>query len=321
MSDAPMLPPRDPSGHKGTFGTVSVVGGGANRETGITMLGGPVLSALASLRAGAGLVRLAVPEPLLAAALAEALPLTGVALPTDESGDLIAHECAARLDELASQSGAVVIGPGLGVSAGAAAAVLRLVGGGQESTPIVLDADALNNLAQLEDYPRELRAPCVLTPHVGEFGRLAAPLGVALTGETIAALEQAAQELAQRLGAVVVLKSSATVVTDGLRTWTLDAPNPALATAGSGDVLAGVIGSFIAQHHRAPILAGSRTIPSEGLGGISLFDAARAGVCAHSIAGQAWADEHDGADGGLLATDLLGYLPDSVAKLRESGRR
>jgi len=282
------------------------------------MLGGPILSALAALRTGCGLARLAVPEAFLPSALAAAPVFTGIALHTDHTGDLVPHVCAPRIDGLMAESQAVVVGPGLGVSPGASAAVLRVVNGPGtgEQTPVVVDADALNNLAALTDYPKELRVPCVLTPHVGEFKRLAATLGITQDPAAPSSREEAAQALAQKLGAVVVLKSSATVVTDGLRAWTHDEPNALLATAGSGDVLAGVIASLIAQHHRTPILAGSRTISSETRGGISLFDAACAGVRAHALAAKAWGDANAGVDSGMLASDLLEYLPRAVGAIR-----
>ena len=308
------LPNRPTDGHKGTFGTVAIVGGCAHTQSGRTMLGGPVLSALASLRAGAGLGALALPDTLLNDALASALVLTGVALPTDATGDLIAHECAPRLDTLAQRADAIVVGPGLGESPGAQACVLRLIGGGQERTPVVLDADGLNNLASLTDYPSELRAPCVLTPHVGEFRTLASAAGV--DADPIRDQRGAAEALARRLGVVVALKSSDTVVTDGVRTWLHTGGNPALATGGSGDVLAGVIASLIAQHHRDPILAGSRTVSSEQQGGISLFDAACLGVWAHALAASDWQAAHSGATGGMLASDLLERLPVALHAMR-----
>ena len=252
VTDTPAMPARDPSGHKGTFGTVGVVGGGADTRSGRTMLGGPVLSALASLRCGAGLARLAMPEPLLIDALASAPVVTGVAIPVTVNGEPDASACAPRLDALSEECDALVVGPALGVSDGASAIVHRLIGGGQEQTPVVLDADGLNNLAGMSHFAKEIRAPCVVTPHVGEFRRLAGPLGIEADPADPDGRLDASSQLAQRLGVVVVLKSSSTVISDGLRAWTHEGGDARLATAGTGDVLSGVLASFITQFHRRP---------------------------------------------------------------------
>lgn len=316
LTDPPALPARDPQGHKGTFGTVGVVGGCANARSGQTMVGGPVLSALASLRGGAGLARLALPEPMLVDALASAMVATGVALPVTAVGDPDASACAPRLDAMAGECDAIVVGPGLGLSAGATAIVHRLIGGGQEETPIVLDADGLNNLSGMADFAKELRAPCVVTPHVGEFRRLAEPLGIdAETGGAEGRLE-AASRLAQRLGVVVVLKSSSTVVSDGLRAWVHEGGDARLATAGTGDVLSGVLASFVAQFHTRPILAGSRTVSSETRGGLGLFECARLAVSAHAGAARVWGEAHENASSGMLASDLLDALPVAIGRMR-----
>jgi len=315
----PALPKRDTRGHKGTFGTVVVVGGSSWRAReesgpGARMIGGPALSARAALRSGAGLVRLVMPEPVLDAGLTIAPEATGVGLAVDHDGGIVAHLAAAALDDLMDSAACLVIGPGLGRGHGPGALTLRAVA--QDSTPVVIDADALNALAEMPEVNRDFRAPAVLTPHVGEFDRLAQSLG--LDADPRKDPVAAAQRLAALLGCVVVLKSSATAVSDGLRGWLFNEPNPALATAGSGDVLSGVIGSLIAQHCRRHLGAGERTLTSERQGGLSLFDAARLGVTAHARAGRAWADRHAGATGGLLASDLLDELPAVLEALRRA---
>ena len=273
MSDSheplPPLPARDPRGHKGTFGAVAVVGGCALRPTddepaASQMVGGPAFAALAALRSGAGLARLVVPEPLMAAGLAIAPSATGVALGVDQRGAVVAHLAAAALDEVLLDAQCVAIGPGLGHGEGPRAIAMRAIA--QIEAPIVLDADALNALVEIPEFHRDFRAAAVLTPHVGEFRRLAGALGATI--DPVAKPQAAAEDLARRLGAVVVLKSAATIVTDGHRTWTHDSPNSALATAGSGDVLAGLIAGLIAQLHRRPLGAGSATITSERQGGL-----------------------------------------------------
>lgn len=299
----PHLPKRDPRGHKGTFGTVGVVGGCAMRPGeagtgGSFMVGGPAMAATAALRAGAGLAKLVLPEPVLAAGLAIAPSATGVPMSVDARGDVVPHLAAAVIDALVSQVSCIAAGPGMGVSDGAAAVVFRCLG--QEETPVVADADALNNLAGHAEFHRDVRAAAVMTPHVGEFRRIAAAMGVTADPAAEESRERACAELAQRLGCVVVLKSAATVVSDGHQVWTHDHPNPALGTAGTGDVLCGVIAGIVAQHFRA---------------GLSLYDCARAGVLVHAGAGRAWVERH-GARAGLLASELLEEVPGVMEGMR-----
>ena len=303
MSDGslPSLPPRPLDGHKGTFGTVCVVGGQANAPH--VMIGGPAFTATAALRAGAGLAVLAVPAPLVAAAITIAPSATGLALPTDPDGNLLPSDVAALLDTHLPKYDCLAVGPGLGDGPAQQQIVTRLVG--REQPPMVIDADALNALAHVAQFARDFRVPAVLTPHPGEYARLAQALGIdsdLVRPVGAATRSRAAESLAQRIGCVVVLKGAGTVVSDGLNTWTNTTGNPALATAGTGDVLTGVIAGLIAQF-------------ASGRGGpLSLYDCARLGVFAHGLAADRWRDAH--ADTSLLAEDLLRQLPDAVASLR-----
>jgi NAD(P)H-hydrate epimerase len=172
-------------------------------------------------------------------------------------------------------------------------------GAGQEEDekstlpPLVVDADGLNALAawEGEEWWRRLPAPAVLTPHPGEMARL---MGVK-TGEVQAERLEAAREMAARWGHVVVLKGAYTVVANpGGPTLVLPFATPALATAGSGDVLAGAIVGLLAQ-------------------GLSPFDAALAGAYIHGLAGS-WAGEEIGP-AGAVAGDLLPYLPKAMREL------
>lgn len=314
-AEPPALPRRDPRGHKGTFGTVAVVGGCARRSSDAdpaspVMLGGPCFAAIAALRAGCGLVRLVLPEPLLVAGLSIAPGATGIALPVDHEGDLVPHQAAEIIDALVDEARCVAVGPGLGVSPGSTAAVLRAAG--QDAAPIVLDADALNALAHVPDLQRDFRAAAVITPHVAEFERLAASLGVTIgPRDDHPARATGAEQLAQRLGCVVVLKSSSTIVTDGHQTWAHDEPNPVLATAGTGDVLCGIIASLIAQHGIAAAAPALMRDPNKR----SLFDCARLGVRAHALAARAWS-RREQSSGGMLAQDLLAEVAHAVESLR-----
>lgn len=325
----PVLPERDPHGHKGTFGTVVVVGGCAAAR-GQHMAGAPALVALGALRSGAGLAKLVCPEPVLPTAISIAPSATGIALPTDGAGTIVPHQAAALLDGLLESVDALAIGPGLGGGADASdeaqhaveSVCLRAIQ--QDRTPVVVDADALNALARVPDLARECRAPAVFTPHPGEFRRLAETLRIIQSPTEPGERRGAAETMAQRLGCVVVLKGAETVVSDGQRTWTCTRGHACLGTGGTGDVLTGVIAGLIAQFVRPadPLLAKLPERARKALGGgdgddgkLDLFEAARAGVLAHAIAGERWAEQR-GASGGLLAAELTDLLPACVESLR-----
>lgn len=304
-----ILPPRPATGHKGTFGTVLVIGGCAaapadHPERAVRMFGGAALAALAALRTGCGLARLMTPAPVMDAALMVAPVCTGLPVAVNADGGMLGHVGAQMLDAQLHQVNAVVIGPALGTGEGERSLVLRAVG--QDRVPVVVDADGLNRLAETPDLPRDLRAATVLTPHPGEFARLAKPLGVMEHPGTGAEREQAAMALARKLACTVVLKGASTVAADGERAWMLDAPNPALAAGGSGDVLAGIIGSLLAQHFEARPPA-TKTL--------SLFETACLGVAVHAMAGRAWTRNRQ-ATGGMLAGDLLDLIPACVRHFR-----
>ena len=158
---------------------------------------------------------------------------------------------------------------------------------------------------------RDFRAAAILTPHPGEYRRLAASLGISLDPVDPRTRPEAAAALGQRLGCIVVLKGSGTIVSDGQRTWQNDTGGSELATGGTGDVLAGIIAGIVAQfvafglHPRQPRPA-SRPL--------DLFDAARLAVRAHGLAGDRWASRQ-GANAGLMATELADELPAVLASM------
>lgn len=302
--DLPPLPPRDGGGHKGTFGTVLVIGGHAGVDGERTMLGAPALAAGAALRSGAGLAVLAMPESLLAPGLLLCPAATGVALPPAADGRLDASGAAARIDGVLPNAASVVLGPGFGHGFAEQQVVVRLLAGCER--PIVLDADGITALASLVESHRDVRAPLVITPHPGEFARLAKVLAVTESATDPDSRVGAAAAMARRLGAIVVLKGPGTVVSDGLRAYVNPTGNAALATGGSGDVLAGVVAGFIAQFvRRSPVAAGASW---------SLFDAACRAVWVHGRAADRWAERHGTA--GLSPTDLIDHLPDVIAECR-----
>jgi ADP-dependent NAD(P)H-hydrate dehydratase len=322
----PRLPERDPAGHKGTFGTVVVIGGCAAPDT--RMIGAPALTATAALRAGAGLARLVMPAPVLDAGLTIAPWATGVAMPVGNDGLIIAHEGAAVVDRVLAGGpcACLAIGPGLGRGDGARALTLRAIQ--QEDSPVVVDADALSALAQMPQVTRDLHAAAVLTPHPGEFVRLVRGMGLKNDLGLAESRQGAAEQLAQRLGCVVVLKGAGTVVSDGQRTWTNPTGHACLAVGGTGDVLTGVIAGIIAQFVALPAPPPPLRLPA-GVAGkmrpapppgrpLDLFDAARLGVYVHGLAGERWSASH-GASAGLLATELAAEIPAAMETLRAPG--
>ena len=287
-SEVPRIAARDPAGHKGTFGRVLVVGGCVQPP--LIMVGGPSLAAIAALRCGCGLAELAMPAPLLVAGLTLAPSAVGHAIEIDAHGGATVGALQA-LAQRAAVAEAVVCGPGLGANAG------PVVHSMIASAPrLVLDADALNALASSPDPRAALRArragTTVLTPHVGEARRLARACGVHESAT--------ASELAAALGVVVVLKSHETSIADAEHAWTVRAGTSALATAGSGDVLAGVLAGLWAQQTECPT-----------------FDVARQAVCLHGLASVQWSAEHGHA--GLLAQDLAAAIPAELERWRLGG--
>ena len=235
VTTLPGVPPRPASGHKGTFGTVLVVGGSRG------MAGAVALAGRAALERGAGLARLAVPGRILETVAAMAPACTTVPVADTPAGRL--HPRAA-VDILRVLGGADVlaIGPGIGCDSD----TVMVVRGVLENTdkPTVVDADALNALARIGGVSQLTASPAtvVLTPHPGEAARL-----LRTTTERVQKdREGAAAELATG-GAVVILKGQGTVVTDGRRVYVNSTGNAGMATGGSGDVLTGLVAALIGQ--------------------------------------------------------------------------
>lgn len=234
--DMVRLPRRARDSHKGDYGKVLVVAG----SQGYT--GAPVFAAQGALRSGAGLVFLGVPQevyPIVAARCSSEMPFP---LPQEPE----------QVVERVNQCDVVLVGPGMGRSAWAQQLILRLV---QEvERPLVLDADGLNALEGRTELLRERKALTVLTPHDGEFARL---MGCGLPLEW---REERAQQLAQDTGSIVVLKGHQTFTVDPQgRGWRNTTGNPGMAKGGSGDILAGMIASFLGQKQ----LAGQVPCPAE----------------------------------------------------------
>jgi NAD(P)H-hydrate epimerase len=278
----PTLPARPLDSNKGTFGKALALVGSPH------YIGAAYLVCGAAARIGAGLITLAT-TPELAPFYATMLPeITYAPLPPEsETPDTRAQAVLASLDGY----DALVVGPGLGQSQATAALLERVFAGllalpNEQRPRLVVDADGLNNLAKLDQWWRRLPPRTILTPHPGEMSRLRG--GAAVSGGGVDRLS-VAREAAREWGHVVVLKGACTLIASPDGTLRINgAPNPALATAGTGDVLAGTMAGLLAQ-------------------GMEPYDAACAAVYLHALAGQR-VRAHLG-DAGLLAGDLLPELP------------
>ena len=293
------LPQRPADGHKGTFGTTAIIGGCAGKhhdtDFAATMLGAPALAAIGAIRTGCGLVKVAAPAPIIDSILTLAPFATGYGLEVDENRSIIPSNAAVVIDELVRTTNAIVAGPGMGTGHEIEQLITRLIG--QDSTPIVIDADGLNSLANITDFARDVLATIVLTPHPGEARRLMDAL--LISGDPSGNTDQrvaACTAIAQRVGCIVVLKGMGTVVSDGHQYWICERGTPALAAGGTGDVLSGIIGSLIAQR-------------------VTPFMACAIGVQTHAIAGEHWAKHHQ-ATGGLIASDLAQEIPRILETMR-----
>ena len=270
-----LVPRRTPEGSKFASGAVLIAGG----ARGLT--GAPCMAALAAMRAGAGYVQAAVPsslEPVFEVRLLEALTR---GLPEEDG----AHRAdgAEAVADLAERADAVVLGPGIGRSEGALE-FARAVAWSVEK-PLLVDADGLNAHAGVLEVLAGRRGPTVLTPHAGELARLLGTDSASVNARRLAHVREAAQ----RSRAVVVLKGHDTLVAAPDRPVAVGpGATPALATAGTGDVLSGVIGALLAK-------------------GLGAYEAAAAGVLAHARAGAAAAARH-GPDH-VIASDVIEALP------------
>ncbi|MBI3968531.1 MAG: NAD(P)H-hydrate dehydratase [Chloroflexi bacterium] len=288
---ATLLPQRPLDGHKGTFGRALVVAGCAS------YLGAPRLAALGAARAGAGLVGLGIPRSIQSVIASQAVEPTFV--PLSDEGGFLGPQHAGTLTGEAERSESVLVGPGLGQHADTIGLVRDLLSRhfhgltrrAGEPLPIVVDADGLNALADWPDWHERIGPGHVLTPHPGELRRLAG----SSAAEPPSRVDQA-RDLATAWGQVLVLKGAYTVVAapDG-EVAICPLATPSLASGGTGDVLAGVIAGLLAQ-------------------GAHPYDAARAGVYVHALAGLRLAARL-GAAGGL-ASELLPLIPEQLDHLR-----
>ena len=264
-----ILPDRAVDAHKGNFGRLLLLCG----SRGYT--GAAYLAAMGALRSGAGLVFLGVPESIYAIEAVKLNEAIVFPLP-DEDGEYSASAIPEILKRL-PQMDAVLLGPGLGQGESVFAVVQAVLE--HAACPVVLDADGINLVAPHKDIVRGRTAPTILTPHAGEFARL---------GGATEDRKAAAEQMAQDLHCIMLLKGHNTVITDGATTYINPTGNPGMAVGGSGDVLAGIITALLGQ-------------------GIDPLRAAACGAWLHGAAGDICAEEI--GQYGMLPTDMVHVLP------------
>ena len=281
-----ILPKRPLNANKGSFGRVLVIAGSTN------YIGAAYLACSGAMRVGAGLVTLATATSLLPVMAARLTEATYLPLPESTPG-IISPEAAEIIGQQLSNYNVLLLGCGLGQSQSAKELVTSLLSR-QELPSAVLDADALNSLAQIPSWWQQLGNDAILTPHPGEMARLSGLSVAEIQSDRIGI----ARKFAREWHKTIVLKGAFTVITTP-EEHTMVSPeaNPGLASAGTGDVLAGAIAGLAAQ-------------------GLSLFDAATLGVYLHGKAGDMVKDII--GDTGMIATDLLPALPVVIKQLKEN---
>lgn len=286
---AASLPRRPQDSHKGSFGSVLIVAGSRG------MTGAAVLTAHGAMRSGAGLVHVAFPERLEQTIETLLIDPIEVACPGGDDGWRLDMSSLDRLIEAAEDVSAVALGPGLGT----AEATRELVGElcRRIRKPLVIDADGVNCLAGRTDVLAERPAPTVLTPHPGEMARLIDSSPKEVQADRL----ETARAAADRFGCVVALKGAGTVIAlpDG-STHVNPTGNHGMAKGGSGDILTGMIGGFLAQ-------------------GMSPFDAARAGVFVHGLAGDKALRGSDPR--AMTAMDIVDNIGQAYASMRDAAAR
>ncbi len=266
-----IIPTRLPDTHKGNYGKILLICG--NRK----YTGAPVLAAMGALRSGAGLVYLAVPDCIHSIAASKLLEPVILSLKDNEGG--ISVQCIEQIREMLPYVDAIMIGPGIGRGDGALAVTKMIL---QEAkVPVVLDADGINVIAEHKNLLRDRKYSTILTPHDGEFMRIA---GQSPDEDRI----HSAFNLAKKINAIVLLKGHKTIITDGKMCYINETGNPGMATGGSGDVLAGIIVSLLGQ-------------------GIMPLQATACGAWLHGTSGDICAKEI--GQYGMLPQDMLKVLP------------
>jgi NAD(P)H-hydrate epimerase len=283
VTELPILEKRDKCAHKGNFGRICIIGGQ------VGMAGAPALAGKAALRSGAGLVRIAIPASILPTVAGFEPCCTTIAL-DDEDGHVSQKALPAVL-AAAEDNDIIAIGPGLGTSRAARDIAGALIE--KENLRLVIDADALNCLAKDPTWVQRRKASIVLTPHPGEMKRLWESLFRDPLPED---RSEQATSLAEKTGCTVLLKGAATIVADTEKFYVNTTGNPGMATAGSGDVLTGMIAGLAAQN-------------------LDNFQAAQLAAYIHGSAGNIAAKKKGQLS--MIATDIIQLLPEAFRRHNE----
>jgi hydroxyethylthiazole kinase-like uncharacterized protein yjeF len=272
------LPVRKPDGHKGSFGTVLTVAGARGFS------GAAAMAATSSLKTGAGLVRLAIPKGIADAIESKLLEVVKIPLP--QTADETIDTAALTVLTPHFDSDVIVVGPGITTHPQTAEFLVSFVS--KITSPLIIDADAINILAGHKHLLKKCPAPCVLTPHPGELSRLT---GLPVKDINLNRLDLAPQ-LARTYNCVMVLKGAPTVIAspDG-SVYLNPTGNSGLSSAGSGDVLVGMIAGFIAQH-------------------VSLVESAMLGAFLHGLCSELAMERNN--EYSLMAGDLIEHIPEAI---------
>lgn len=283
---APLLK-RKADTHKGNYGYVFVMGG----SVGLT--GAVCLCARAALASGAGLVRVGVPCSL--ADIFEIKLTEVMSLPLADKKGYLSLKSFKKITEIIEKIDVIVLGCGASVEPSAKKLNLKVIK--EIDKPLVIDADAINALVgNLGVLKKRKTKKIVLTPHLGEFSRL-----IRLSVDEIKRDRKTlVKEFALRYNLTLVLKGHGTLVCDGERMFENSTGNPGMATAGSGDVLSGIIAGFLAQ-------------------GLEIYDAAKLGVYLHGLSGDYAAESK--TQSCLIASDIIDNLPEALQTLQQMDTR
>ncbi len=272
---------RKPDTHKGDYGHILIIGGSFG------LSGAVCLCARAALRSGAGLVTVGVPKSLNS--IFEIKLTEAMSLPLADKGGALSQEAFSNIESFLKKADLIVIGPGAGLGASTKRLIARIVK--DIDKPMIVDADALTALASnLEVLLKRKTKTLILTPHLGEFSRL--------IKTDVSRIKKKRKELvkkfALRYNLTLVLKGNRTLVSDGQRTFENNTGNPGMATAGTGDVLSGIISGLLSQ-------------------GLDQFQAAKVGVYLHGLAADIAV--RDKTENCLIASDIIEYFPKAIKRL------
>jgi len=272
---------RKPDTHKGDYGHILIIGGSPG------LSGAVCLCARAALGSGAGLVTVGVPKSLNS--IFEIKLTEVMSLPLADKRGILGQEAFSNIKSFLKKADLLVIGPGAGLGVSTKRLIAKIVG--EIDKPMIVDADALTALASnLEVLLKRKTKTLILTPHLGEFSRL--------IKTDVSKIKKKRKELvkkfALRYNLTLVLKGNRTLVSDGHRTFENNTGNPGMATAGTGDVLSGIISGLLSQ-------------------GLGQFQAAKAGVYLHGLAADIAV--RDKTENCLIASDIIEYLPRAIKRL------